>query len=421
MRRIQTPSPPQGASTGGWDLRKQLATALAVALMATLTAGVANADHEDGLYELPSIAQWGTTHLRVLIVPPAHGQVLNAESGILNGNDPDELTPFNSYLDAIEEAIDAWPRAIDRFGTPELRAAFRQDVYVLGRDTVPPDVLVQPDILVVTDEDEGPALGTAIRVVPCVVRMSKSFILSFTYADMYNVTAQEYGHCLGLRHVGSQGGVEPTSGQKHPEHDVMNGFYTHTVGSAGTHRHCISNLDVLALEYVFSTQNTSPLPTGGGSSTTFMPVGAYGDTCVPPPSDWRDKVPSSTEPQPDPEMAPSSEITGPSSGASLKRKSFKLVTGTASEGDDEVTLVEVAVVRKVGSGCRWWDASGGFFVSQACSEPLWNAASGTDSWRLKLGATLPKGRYDALSIATSFGLEEECCEPGRNRISFRLQ
>lgn len=394
--------------------------------MAALPVGVASADHEDGLYELPSIAQWGTTHLRVLIVPPAHGQILNAESGILNNNDPKELTPFNSYLDAIEGAIAAWPRAIDRFGAPDLRAAFKQDVYVLGRDTIPPDVLAQPDILVVTDEEEGPALGTAIRVVPCVVRMSKSFILSFTYADMYNVTAQEYGHCLGLRHVGSQGGVEPTSEQKHPEHDVMNGFYPHTVGAAGTHRHCISNLDVLALEYVFSTPNTGLLPTSGGSNTTFMPVGAYGDTCVPPPPDWRTKVPSSggapgSEPPVEPGIAPSSEITTPTSGASVKRKRFKAVTGTASEGDDEVTLVEVAVARKVGSACKWWDASGGFFVSQACSEPFWNAASGTDSWKLRLGATLPKGRYDALSIATSFGQEEECCEPGRNRISFRLK
>ncbi len=239
-------------------------------LLAPLAQG-ALADHEDGFYELPALDMWTKSRLTVVIVPPNHGQIANGD-GILNGGDPNEATPFNSYLRAVEDSIEEWNLGIRMFGSKRLKRTFRADVYVLGRDQIPPQA--KPDILVVTDENKGPVLGFALRTEPCVVNNSKMFIQSFTYADMYNVNAQEYGHCLGLQHVGSQGGADPTSSRKHPEHDVMNGFYADPVGAKGTHLHCVSNLDVEGLEYTFATLSRS-----FQQYVVQMPEEEYTNTC----------------------------------------------------------------------------------------------------------------------------------------------
>lgn len=254
-------------------MRKIFYLVAAAALFLGVAAGNALADHEDGLYELPAQDDWTKGRLRVYIVPPSHGQLYNS-SGPLAGGDPNEVTPFkNSYLRAIEDSIEEWNRGIREFGSKKLNQRFHADVYVLGRDTLPDQS--SPDILVVTDENKGPILGFAMGIRPCIVNNSQMFIRSFNYADMYNVMGQEYGHCLGLGHVGSQGGVEPTSSQKHPEHDVMNGFYADSIGAADTHLHCVSNLDVKGLEYTF----VQTLTGSGETQPVFMPVTKYRTTC----------------------------------------------------------------------------------------------------------------------------------------------
>ena len=258
-------------------MKKFLLGCLGVSLVMGLLPGLALADHDDGVYEMPADAIWDKAELDVLIIPPNHGQLYNNEKGALNGGDPNELTPFNSYLRAIEDSIAEWHRGVQMFGSPELKAKYSTNLYVLGRDNVPADVLIDPDIVLVTDETKLAVLGFALYTEPCIVNNSKMMIQSFTYADMFNVNAQEFGHCLGLGHVGSQGGVDPTSDQKHPEHDVMNGFYSHSIGAKGNHLHCVSNLDVLGLEHVFSAL---------GSDTTqvvYKTVEEYGTTCEPPP------------------------------------------------------------------------------------------------------------------------------------------
>lgn len=243
-------------------------------LFLSLTAAPATADHEDGFYEIPTSDVWTESKLEVLIIPPEHGQLYN-HYGPLGGLDPREVTPFqNSYLRAIEDSIAEWEHGVDKFGSRRLRRALKITTYVLGRDDVPTGVLHSPDILLITDENKGPILGFAMYTTPCIVNNSRMFLRSFTYADMYNVNAQEFGHCLGLGHVGSQGGADPTSSQKHPEHDVMNGFYADAVGAQGTHLHCVSNLDVKGLEWTFSVL--------GGTRddhTVFMPVDKYKTTC----------------------------------------------------------------------------------------------------------------------------------------------
>jgi hypothetical protein len=267
--------------------------------------------------------------------------------------------------------------------------------------------------------------------------MSKIELISFTYADMYNVTLQEFGHCLGLSHVGSQGGVEPTSDLKHPEHDPMNGFYTHDVGFEGTHLHCISTLDVVAVEFVFSYP--------ADNATIYLPVAAYGSTCEPPRSDWRSLLPAGSTftptddepkptPSPGPSEAPSSEPSGepaasepstteiwsPQDASSIPRDRFKRVEGTVSFEGEGDPVVEVAVVRMKGASCRWWDASRRAFVPGVCDIPRWNGVKGWAGWRLKLKKSLPAGSYRALARSSNGDYVEECCEPGRNEISFTL-
>ncbi len=254
-------------------MRRFIQVVIAAMLLAGMLPGAALADHEDGLYELPAQDNWTKTRLTVYVVPPSHGQLYNG-NGPLAGGDPNEVTPFeNSYLRAMEDSIEEWNRGIREFGSKALKRRFRADVFVLGRDTLPDEK--NPDILVVTDENKGPVLGFALYARPCIVNNSQMFIRSFNYADMYNVMGQEYGHCLGLGHVGSQGGVEPTSAQKHPVHDVMNGFYADSIGAEGTHLHCVSNLDVKGLEYTFVRTMTG----SGESQPVFMKVSEYDTTC----------------------------------------------------------------------------------------------------------------------------------------------
>jgi hypothetical protein len=393
-------------------LTTAILTLASAALFATQAPpAIAQTPDEVMLYELPSIAMWDKTTLSVLVVPPNHGQIFNGENGFFNGTDPDELTPFNSYLVAIEAAIQAWKDGVDQLGAEWLKKAYQVNVFVLGRDTVPPEVLVAPDILVVTDESEATSLGTAVRLSPCVVRMSKVEIESFNYADMYNVTAQEFGHCLGLDHVGSQGGVDPTSDLKQPEHDVMNGFYTHSIGSAGTHMHCISNLDILALEFIFSHTNTGAIKTAGPRGLSMLTSDLYGDTCSAPPSNWRSLGG---------ELTVLTTISSPLDGSDVERSALRKIKGMADGPRTAQSAIEVAVARRTGKTCRWLSATEETWHKASCEEPLWNPAVGTFDWRLRLPTKLKPGGYLAMSRASWDDQQEECCEVGRNQVQFTL-
>lgn len=376
------------------------------------------ADHDDGVYELASIAMWNEARLDVVVVPPNHGQIYNPDKGLLNGSDPNELGPFNSYLAAIEDSIDAWDKAIAAFAADRLAQNYEATVYVVGRDQIPQEVLMNPDILVVTDENGGGSLGTAIRLPTCVVRVAKFNIFSFSYADMYNVTAQEFGHCLGLRHVGGQGGIDPTSELKHPEHDVMNGFYTHLPGEAGTHLHCISNLDIFSLEGAFELGNPNAPNNLGNTVIAYMPVDLYGDTCIGPPDDWRERMPNLIY---EGGVTVRSEIDKPSSGDSIKVKRLKTVSGTASSSGTRPFKVEVAISRLEPDGnCAWWDDLDKRFVVRDCYSPVWEESGGSLWWKYRLEGRLPRGDYTVWSRVVEPYNHEVDFEPGRNRIEITL-
>ena len=392
------------------------ASVLMLALLWAMPLQPAAADHDDGWYELPSHANWDHGDLSVLIIPPLHGQIYNFETGALNGGDPAELTPFNSYLEAIEAAIGDWDKAINQLGADWLKAYYEPTVYVLGRDDVPPEVMTAPDILVITDENEGPSLGTAIWGktghvhTPCIVRMSSSYTTSFTYADMYNITAQEYGHCLGLGHVGSQAGVDPTSEQKHPEHDVMNGFYADSTGEAGTHLHCVSNLNVLALEHVFDYKLAySAVLNLGVPGTTVMHTEAYGDTCEPPPADWRAKTPPTLLPG---ALPMNSVIESPADGAKIATSALRKVRGTGFVDQSTEPMdheVEVALMAKAVDGsCNWWNGESKTFVTRDCYSPFWHTAESVETgpWEWRAPKALVPGQYRVIArVVTRYGNE----------------
>ena len=343
----------------------------AAILLVVAAAPIARADHEDGTYEIPSEAEYPYMEFDVLVIPPEHGQLYNGESGLLNGSDPSEIGMNNSYLKATLAAIAEWNNGVQIFGSQALRDAFRTNVYVAGMDPIPLDIALDPDILVFTDENEGILLGTAYhlntpvsvagnQLGTCAVRSSRMELLSYTYADMYNVMAQEFGHCLGLGHVGSQGGFDPTSEPKHPEHDVMNGFYTHSIGNAGTHQHCVSNLDIAGLEW-----NLEHLD--GTRGISFMTVDGYRTTCdvdgsePPAPSSSPRPTPRGTaspSPSPSPSASPSpSQSSSPTvhrRTVSLELRGHLTANGRISAPDEFSECkngARVRILRKVEE--RW--------------------------------------------------------------------
>lgn len=198
---------------------------------------------------------WDKYDLKVLVIPPEHGQLVKGGGLDLN---LDELDPCdNTYMDAIRASMDDWLAAVSAFSTGEhgLSGKLSVERHILTCEASgarPPDwVWSDADIVITTDQTKLNVLGVAVRppdptgtVPTCIVDNSKLFIDPFTQADMYNVNGQEYGHCLGLNHS-----LGPT-GDSVIAHDIMNGAYADKVGTT-SHIHCISNLNVAGLELVF--------------------------------------------------------------------------------------------------------------------------------------------------------------------------
>jgi hypothetical protein len=228
--------------TGPVDCLENGGTGIATTGTATATFKLKGSTTSGVVYELPRWFEWDRAALEVLIVPPNHGELVNGNGFLGGSGDPNELDPYkNSYTRAIEDSIAAWENSITQFGPSWLVDGLTIDTYVIGRDQIPQSALEQPEIVVYTDATKGPILGFALSSDPCIVNNSKFFVTSMTYEDMYNINGQEFGHCLGLLHT-SDG---------RPNHDVMDGTYDDAPGAAGTHLHCVSNLDVLGLEQVF--------------------------------------------------------------------------------------------------------------------------------------------------------------------------
>ncbi len=229
---------------------------LALATSVTLPSSA----HAAGTYTQPNWFTWNTASLDVIIVPPEHGQVFNG-NGVLGGSEggTSEVTPFNSYLRAIEDSIVEWQNGVTRYGSATLRAGLQIRKYVVGRDTIPTSALQNPEIVITTDQTKAVILGVSVSSRPCLISDSKFFVQSYTYKDMRNIGGHEFGHCLGLDHTfGSPDDSVVTR-------DIIYATYSQPVGSASNVLQCVSNLNVMGLERSFAIPlGLSPV---GGSAT----------------------------------------------------------------------------------------------------------------------------------------------------------
>lgn len=212
-----------------------------------MAAPLGIASHNDGFYDIPVWFEHSRRTLDVLIVPAEHGPIVNGDGVLGGGNAVAEANPLtNAYTRAMIDSVNNWQVAIDAYAPAWLKDRLVLNVYVLGVGT--PLLPTQYEIVVASDENKLTTLGIAVSGSPCLVLNSKFFVTSFTYEDMFNINAQEYGHCLGLDHVSGN----------HPVLDPMNGLYPHSPGSASNPLHCVSNLDVKGLEGVFARTMGQP-------------------------------------------------------------------------------------------------------------------------------------------------------------------
>jgi hypothetical protein len=241
-----------------------LISACAAALAVLLAAPTANAAvctkssgcefwdenyHELILYEVD------TAQVDVLIVPPVAATTL-------------------WDLPAIEQSIAAWESGIDALGPAWLANGLNIDSYVLGVDTPPQAALLDPEI-VIWSASYNPVLlfgiGEQVPFSVCRSQSAASFahqhegsdwlvqatscedggiqchvintnFLTGTTRQMYDLNAHEFGHCLGIGHVGD---ALDFDAKRVPLTDIM------SYNDVPSQVHCVSSLNILALQEVY--------------------------------------------------------------------------------------------------------------------------------------------------------------------------
>ncbi len=214
------------------------------------------------------------TQIDVLIVPPA--------------------SPFALRdITTARLAVKGWVDGMNALGQSWFKEGLSIQPWVVGVDrNIPQGALADPEVIIVIAEHRpvvlfgigqqlppAPCLarGGALRTLPvhehgrvavqrseCVqggytcVALSMNVVLAGRY-EMYNLIAHEFGHCLGLGHVGD---ALDFDAKTVPAHDVMSYMSRpHPVN-------CVSNLNVRSLEGIFA-------PLLGQPPSTFMVPGQY--------------------------------------------------------------------------------------------------------------------------------------------------
>ncbi|MFA5943742.1 MAG: hypothetical protein WC876_04660 [Candidatus Thermoplasmatota archaeon] len=240
----------------------------------------------------------------------------------------------------IKEAVDNWDNGINALGSAWLASGLNIHAYTLGLDPVPADALWDPEIVVVAGEvnpvvlagigQQGPAsichgfpfpglsAGLAwsdlsdVADMPafhqhegspwgmlsaeCDVGGRMCFALNTNFLwlpdaanrrDMYDLVGHEFGHCLGIGHVGD---ALDFTANSYPEDDIMS--YENDGHDAG-HVLCVSTLNILALEQTYGYllgQSGYPANTAGGY-VHQDPAAWSDDSCPEPTATYTDLAP----------------------------------------------------------------------------------------------------------------------------------
>ncbi|HUR24816.1 MAG TPA: hypothetical protein VM327_02230 [Candidatus Thermoplasmatota archaeon] len=204
--------------------------------------------HEYILYKVD------TAQVDVLIVPPASATTL-------------------WDVTAVRQSVAAWETGINAMGPSWLAGGLNIKSYVLGTDVPPASALEDPEIIIASGAVNpvvlfGIGLQTPFSVcrqqaaaahqhmesdwlvqpmacqdggAQCLV-LNTNFLTGSTNR-MYDLNAHEFGHCLGIGHVGD---ALDFDAKTVPLTDIMS--YQNTPGQV----HCVSSLNILALQAVYA-------------------------------------------------------------------------------------------------------------------------------------------------------------------------
>jgi len=119
-------------------------------------------------------------------------------------------------------------------------------------------------------------------------------------------------------------------------------------------------------------------------------------------------------------VAPGSVIASPISGR--RYRTLRTLRGSAGPDRSDISAVEVAVARRVGTQCRFFGPKGGFTAARSCVNRLFIATRSSGSrWLVQLPKALPAGKYRAWSRAVDgAGNRETVGISTVNAISFTI-
>jgi hypothetical protein len=222
--------------------------------------------HEYILYDVD------TPNVDVLIVPPASGLPL-------------------SDLAAIQQSVAAWEDGINAMAPAWLASGLDIHAYTLGVDTPPQSALSDPEIIIATANHDPFVLfgigeqvpfsvcrdqvaadhvhpGATLKMMRCddggmqCIVLNTNWLLGSAH-DMYDLNAHEFGHCLGLGHVGD---ALDFDAKTVPVHDIMS--YQTTPSQV----HCVSSLNIQGLEGIYATLLGQPGQLSAGRAPDDQPA-----------------------------------------------------------------------------------------------------------------------------------------------------
>ncbi len=136
---------------------------------------------------------------------------------------------------------------------------------------------------------------------------------------------------------------------------------------------------------------------GAGATRKEILVDPLSPTALTP---WTPPGPVGTpaeEPSTHGDPATWSRISRPAQGTCHDRADLRAIRGEAGEALGKLLFVQAAVKRRLDTGCSWLVSRDGTFERGRCDTPVWMPVDGLHTWQLPLTASLPTGRYVAMS------------------------